>query len=1067
MAEELVAKILGENDTKERLRLMRDYSINFSNDEVIRCIESFDLFSLLENYSEFEDFFGSYRSETDIALTNILKRDGINEIKNNKEKLIEFGMLDTAIEVLGSEPRGLVDMLKADVDIKDIVNGINLSNIASQIDLLSEEDKKIVVDRLYIYLSDDLVRQVSPERMESIDEDRVNEVMQAENLTTNHINFIKNMNESDFLKIASKLSDFRIVQVVKDMSIETRLKIIEDEEILSPDFVTHLAEDMGIQDKLRVIEKRKDLVSGQIEILTNGMDTESKLKAIGFTVDRLIPEHIIRILGDRNKLQITGQEFSEDDIVDMAEQISDEDRVVLITQYVSKLSVDSIIKISEKMGDESKARIVGILGKLNEGNILEIVEKMNIHFSPQNSFILEKFKEEISDNPLKDSIIELLKEGKIGIRTAKGITTENEVKFCGIYGELGNVDRTGVNTIPNEKIDKLNRKHVRNLKKMLEGIGVQPEQSAAVALNLYCTMGFERGKEILEGKYGEIQEEQIVSIFRNINLSELTFNAQGTPDINTEIVNLALGQNHRVNEEASPLKLYLKGNCSEQISQFFEKFGLISSEWDRIKEEIDRKKLASKVEVRRNVASVVDVLKIIEQQEFIPETVADFKLAKTDIHQYVGKDTQYTQKPEKAVERAYDLSRQQENCKTKKFPDVRVENQEEQITCSTYSPQDRTIMTAGYKSGCCFRPNGNADSFGNDKKSLMRYCLTSEYAGGIKVEMPNKESGEMELVMFSPILRNGNMLMIHSVETMQKDNPVILSKINQILEQYAMEVLEQSKEAEGPNGIQAVLITDLHEHRFNLDRSKGTLTEKFQLHNDASLDTYTNLGSTTHHVLAKNAGVTEKDLNAGDVEHSYEFSEQEEKSITAFSKEECQFIRQYNLASNEITRLVNDRKEMKEQGRTVEADRCLAQIKSLRKDREGLRKKCKTGIGALDRFRFQQMAMNEVLTKTEPDMSIDDSVFPRVMVGGEYFIAVTENQEIITECTAKGTEDRDKDLEKIKDFIGGEQVKVFGYREYAEQTREMPKKMPEKLGQPAGPRSIHELQYEGGGCYER
>ena len=46
---------------------------------------------------------------------------------------------------------------------------------------------------------------------------------------------------------------------------------------------------------------------------------------------------------------------------------------------------------------------------------------------------------------------------------------------------------------------------------------------------------------------------------KNINLSEFLLDSQGMPQVNEEFLNLAFGQNYKVNEEASPFKFYLKG----------------------------------------------------------------------------------------------------------------------------------------------------------------------------------------------------------------------------------------------------------------------------------------------------------------------------------------------------------------------------------------------------------------------------------------------------------------------------------------------------------------------------
>ena len=57
-------------------------------------------------------------------------------------------------------------------------------------------------------------------------------------------------------------------------------------------------------------------------------------------------------------------------------------------------------------------------------------------------------------------------------------------------------------------------------------------------------------------------------------------------EINEEVLNLALGQNHKVALESSPLKRYLSIDASDNVISFFENFGTICGKWDIIKEEI-------------------------------------------------------------------------------------------------------------------------------------------------------------------------------------------------------------------------------------------------------------------------------------------------------------------------------------------------------------------------------------------------------------------------------------------------------------------------------------------------
>lgn len=944
-----------------------------------------------------------------------LKKLNAHNIMHLAEGMDEKNLASVIEMTLSSERLSVMDILL-----------LTHENVEMLIEIFAEKDAEKYFDEL-------IKRSNHAQKLRSAK-------LYAEKIPGKYVNkLIEGMEQKDKLKIKK---------------LQVGLKNLEGENLYT--LIASLRSHLGLS------ELNWSEIGNETYNPVEGIDEENIKKLISI-VSFIDINGIATICKGKSKLEVIEkykESLGKDGIVQLLKEMSEENRIKGIVAGLDQLDGDGILKIAEGMGAENRLRVIELSNeKIGKDEIRSLAG--DTQYIPELSDVLLEY---LPDIPLSEKVIELFKTGKIMFKTATIITTENELKFCEIYGDLYDADKTGINTISSEKIEKLNKKHIRPFMKLLEEKGIDSGGSLSIALNMYCTVGFNRGKEILEGKYGEIRDVGVLErIFKNINLSEFIFDSQGMPQVNEEFLNLAFGQNYKVNEDASPFKFYLKKNFLDErhkdVKKFFDKFGVIYSEWDRINEEIDRKKAISKIEVKRNVESVVNVLGIINDQEFIPETLTDYKLAKTDITQYAGKDTQYTVRPEEALDRARYLSKLQEECKTKKFPNVRVEDFDEEIVCTTYNPQDRGIITAGYKSGCCFRPNGNADGSGRDNESLMKYCLTSEYAGGIRIEIPNKETGELDFVMFSPILRNGNMLMIHSVET-QETSPEIIKKINKVLEQYANEVLRQSKEAEGKDGIQAVLITDLHSDRFDTNKSNGILGERFTLHSDAPSEMYTNLTTTTHHVIAKNDGITEGDLYKGDVDFSYEFPEMDSKVMMAYSKEECEFIREYEEKKKEIIRLANEKKGFLEEGKSQEADKCQVAIRSLQKEKSKLRKKCQNGIIALDNHRKQKAFMNGILNNVYGDKAIPigDDIFSRIIIGEGYFIAVTENSEIIVESTNNGRQMMEGDLEKLKDFLGADKVKVVTYREYMENK--------ERANESKSKNSVHALAYEGGGNYE-
>jgi|GEM_PF-4639407 len=127
--------------------------------------------------------------------------------------------------------------------------------------------------------------------------------------------------------------------------------------------------------------------------------------------------------------------------------------------------------------------------------------------------------------------------------------------------------------------------------------------------------------------------------------------------------------------------------------------------------------------------------------------------------------------------------------------------------------------------------------------------------------------------MFSPLLRNGNMLMVHSVESFRKMKSEWASteydeqKVMEMLTDFAGKVIEESRVAETEDErIKAVLVTDLH----SIDVSDRIQFQKrFKPH---QYNAYSNLRDSrvSHYILAMEDGINpEIDLVEGDVTYSY------------------------------------------------------------------------------------------------------------------------------------------------------------------------------------------------------
>lgn len=335
-------------------------------------------------------------------------------------------------------------------------------------------------------------------------------------------------------------------------------------------------------------------------------------------------------------------------------------------------------------------------------------------------------------------------------------------------------------------------------------MGLGDFEASNIGLKGYSTLGFARMQELLSGKYGPINSDKLSHLFSNLNCANVVFEPDGKnfkPMINEQLINLLFGANFKVVN--TPIRNFLNGfgemeeyikketekikanqDLSEDdkrqrvdelntsytaycfnVTEFISNFEFIFNNWDVIEEEFLKKQSVSKLKIKLNISQVNEIvtsLKTVQKTirtkkgfsnkqqtryKRIPHyEPRDYPLVESDVFDYVGIQTQYTTNPEQAPERAVQLSRMMENKTTKKIPNVNLDYGTYNI--KIFNPQDRNLISGGYRSGCCFRPNGNADNFGSNN-SLLTYCCATEYGSGIEIR-----DNKGKTLMFSPVLRN-------------------------------------------------------------------------------------------------------------------------------------------------------------------------------------------------------------------------------------------------------------------------------------------------------------------------
>ena len=248
-------------------------------------------------------------------------------------------------------------------------------------------------------------------------------------------------------------------------------------------------------------------------------------------------------------------------------------------------------------------------------------------------------------------------------------------------------------------------------------------------------------------------------------------------------------------------------NADEVHCNNFEKnITAIIQNWDSIKQNIQYRKANNLIndglEVRTNVEQILNSFFSLIRLKTNSVSAIEFEM--TAGSEQVGLDTQYTKSVGTAVQRAYSLAEKMDLVgTTKKFPDFSVKSKEGNVELKVLHPQDKSAILLGYETGCCFRPNGNADNSAKNEESLLQYCTSTPYGGILKCgEMNENGTAFSKVYMGTPILVNGNCMMFHSYET---KNAHDVELVNKLLLDAAENAIKLS------NGdIKAVMMTDLH-----------------------------------------------------------------------------------------------------------------------------------------------------------------------------------------------------------------------------------------------------------------
>ncbi len=664
--------------------------------------------------------------------------------------------------------------------------------------------------------------------------------------------------------------------------------------------------------------------------------------------------------------------------------------------------------------------------------------------------ITNKLKQKYNDDNLVNTFIEKILNDERNLDNLKYIDSYKNLYVATYINDITSYDeQENIDCIPLTVLEKSNKKHIREIISLLnnlETIDKSQFSLNSLAYNIYLSIGYERAKDLLNPNpnknYGTIKSLPLGQLFCNIDITNVAFKKVGNgymPVLNEEWIKLIFGENYKIKN--TPIRNHLNDfqdkrkeinellkkvdndltltadekafkkseinnqfdNYQKEIFNFFNLCSTAFNEWDIITEEFIKNANKTKLKTKLNIAKVNEILKLIKDKRKLPELgVEDDLLIQSDVFNYVGYDNQFTMNHEKAPARAINISRKMNNYQ-KKFPNITIN--ENNLTLYVYNPQDRRILSAGYRSNCCFRANGNADNYGGNN-SLLYYCATNEYGGGLEIKDLNNNT-----IMFSPILRNGNVLMIHSIET--NGLGYYNDSVHELLIEYGNKVIEESEKND--DNIEFVAITNLH--NLNTSYTMGTIPidKKFDIYDpEHEFDgIYHNL-NCEQFLLAKKENKFINDIKYNEEGKSYNYPKNEVYLSISITKEELDIINKIKKLHENIISLSNTRYNALKNNNEALAYELLDKINDEKsqylKEYQEILKRRK----GRDLYQEYNKALNTIKRINEElNINIGDNILD-INMGTDWYIAFDETKVIYAHALKTGENKLKEELKKYQ-----------------------------------------------------
>lgn len=263
-----------------------------------------------------------------------------------------------------------------------------------------------------------------------------------------------------------------------------------------------------------------------------------------------------------------------------------------------------------------------------------------------------------------------------------------------------------------------------------------------IAYKLYQCLGYENTLELINQKYGNINYEQIHYLAKNLEINKM-------PDEYKDIFKDYLFANS--NDASNPIKLMLSGRFTELFVNFDYFYNNLSYFVSKIG-----------IKLKNDKLRVLLKEKYLMQDPTTPEITGDIR--EDMLASYYHKYTSSTTSEEEVIKLNTNTYIEKLRNKFKSsIPQINLQIQSE-IHPELLALSDARNLTHGYRSGNCFRLNGDASI-------LFSQFLESENMRILSLSTPEYKDYAMVLLM-----RNGNVLIAQGIETSKWVPPELKSK---------------------------------------------------------------------------------------------------------------------------------------------------------------------------------------------------------------------------------------------------------------------------------------------------